>query len=64
MRLGKKIANRDLWEEIQSRIEQLHAHGTGVCFWLVPTTLDRPLLRETKAAAREAAMLRIDTVVV
>ncbi|KAJ4393187.1 hypothetical protein N0V93_002395 [Gnomoniopsis smithogilvyi] len=64
MRLGKKISNRDLWEELQSRIDFLHNHGIEVSFWLVPTTLNSPLLREAKAAAREAANLKPDTVVV
>ncbi|KAJ4424908.1 hypothetical protein N0V82_000411 [Gnomoniopsis sp. IMI 355080] len=64
MRLGKKIANRDLWEELQSRIDVLRDCGTEVSFWLVPNTLNSPLLREAKAAAREAARLKPDTVVV
>lgn len=64
MRLGNKIANRDLWEELQGRIDTLQDHGTEVSFWLVPTTLNSPLLREAEAAAREAAPLKSDTVVV
>lgn len=58
-RPGKKLANRDLWEELQSRIEDLRAKGTEVSFWLVqPRSLigeDSNLLREAKSAAREAA---------
>lgn len=59
LRLGKKLANRDLWEELQSRVEDLRANGTEVAFWLVsPGSLareDSDLLREAKSAAREAA---------
>lgn len=64
MRLGKKIANRDLWEELQSRIDILREYDTEVSFWLVPASVNSPLLREAKAAAREAAKLKPDTVVV
>lgn len=64
MRLGRKIANRDLWEELQNCIETLYENGTEVSFWLVPSSVNSPLLREAKAAAREAATLRPDTVVV
>lgn len=64
MRLGKKIANRDLWEELQSCIETLYENGTEVSFWLVPSSVSSPLLREAKAAAREAATLKPNTVVV
>ncbi|KAK2599227.1 hypothetical protein N8I77_010997 [Diaporthe amygdali] len=56
---GRKLANRDLWEELQSRIEDLRANGTEVAFWLVPPRSlireDSNLLREAKSAAREAA---------
>lgn len=59
LRPGKKLANRDLWEELQSRVEDLRAHGTEVAFWLVPPRglirEDSRLLREAKSAAREAA---------
>lgn len=64
MRLGKKIANRDLWEELQSCIDTLYDNGTEVSFWLVPSSVNSPLLREAKAAAREAAMVKPDTVMV
>lgn len=64
MRLGKKIANRDLWEELQSRIDYLHEYGTEVSFWLVPAASNSPIMREAKAAAREAAKVRDDTVIV
>lgn len=64
MRLGKKIANRDLWEELQSCIDTLYENGTEVSFWLVPSSVNSPLLREAKAAAREAAALKPNTVVV
>lgn len=59
LRLGKKLANRDLWEELQSRVEDLRANGTEVAFWLVPPKSlareDSNLLWEAKSAAREAA---------
>lgn len=57
--IGKKLANRDLWEELQSRVEMLRANGTEVAFWHVPSKSligrDSELLREAKKAAREAA---------
>lgn len=59
LRLGRKLANRDLWEELQSRVEDLRANGTEVAFWLVPhkslAKEDSSLLWEAKSAAREAA---------
>jgi ribonuclease HI len=59
LRPGRKLANRDLWEELQSRIEDLRANGTEVAFWLIPPRSlireDSNLLREAKSAAREAA---------
>lgn len=65
--IGKKVANRDLWEELQSRVEMLRANGAEVCFWLVPPkslgSRDSALLREAKAAAREAARSNTGTVV-
>lgn len=58
-RVGKKIANRDLWEELQSRVEMLRANGAEVSFWLVPPKSligrESGLLKEAKSAAREAA---------
>lgn len=58
-RIGKKIANRDLWEELQSRIDALWANGVDVAFWLVPPKSligrDSLLLKEAKTAAKEAA---------
>ena len=59
LRIGRKLANRDLWEELQSRVEDLRANGTEVAFWLVPPRSlvreESDLLREAKSAAREAA---------
>ncbi|KAK0671882.1 putative ribonuclease H [Cercophora samala] len=49
---GRKYANRDLWEELQHRIEELRSMGCEVSFWLVR---DGELIRQTKAAARMAA---------
>lgn len=58
-RIGKKIANRDLWEELQSRTDALWANGVDVAFWLVPPKSligrDSALLKEAKNAAKEAA---------
>lgn len=64
MRLGKKIVNRDLWEALQSRVDTLREYGTEVSFWLVPASMNSPLLREAKAAAHEAARSKPDMVVV
>jgi ribonuclease HI len=56
---GKKLANRDIWEELQACVEELRANGTEVAFWLgAPRSLireDSNLLREAKSATREAA---------
>ena len=58
-RRWKKIANRDLWEELNGIIESLHGRGTEVSFWLIPPRaskeMDSALVKETKHAAREAA---------
>ncbi|KAK4654393.1 hypothetical protein QC762_0065140 [Podospora pseudocomata] len=51
-RSGRKYANRDFWEELQHRIEELGGEGCEVSFWLVR---DGELIRQTKAAARLAA---------
>lgn len=65
-RKGRKVANRDLWEELQGRIEDLREYGTEVSFWLVPSqrgesgVRDHPgwaMMREAKEAAREAALI-------
>ncbi|KAJ9142421.1 hypothetical protein NKR23_g7227 [Pleurostoma richardsiae] len=63
-----RIANRDLWEELQGRIDDLRAEGTEIAFWLVPTTGKRALLaapeselmKEAKRAAQEAATAGAD----
>jgi ribonuclease HI len=63
-----RIANRDLWEELQGRIDDLRAEGTEIAFWLVPTTGKRALLaapeselmKEVKKAAQEAATAGAD----
>lgn len=58
-RSDKKIANRNLWEELQSRIDALWANDVDVAFWLVPPKSligrDSALLKEAKNAAEEAA---------
>ncbi|CAJ2505498.1 Uu.00g128920.m01.CDS01 [Anthostomella pinea] len=62
----KKVANRDLWEELSGIIESLAAAGTEVSFWLIPpggaVKQDSVLVRETKDAAREAATSHYDAV--
>lgn len=67
LRVGKKIANRDLWEELQSRVEMLRANGTEVAFWLVPPKSligrESALMKEVKSAAREAARSRLGVAV-
>jgi ribonuclease HI len=60
---GRGIANRDLWEELQARIEYLREYGTEVSFWLVPSHRLQGnqffgLLGEAKSAAREAARIQ------
>lgn len=59
LRAGKEIVNRDLWEELQSRVEMLGANGTEIAFWLVslrsPVGHGSELMKVAKAAAREAA---------
>ncbi|CAP66404.1 uncharacterized protein PODANS_4_4100 [Podospora anserina S mat+] len=52
VRSGRKYANRDLWGELQHRIEELGGEGCEVSLWLVR---DGELIRQTKAAARLAA---------
>lgn len=54
MFLGKKIANRDLWEHLQARVEELQKGGTTVSFWLVEQGSSK-LLRVTRNGARHAA---------
>ncbi|KAK4216840.1 hypothetical protein QBC37DRAFT_415892 [Rhypophila decipiens] len=57
-------ANRDLWEELQRRIEELRGNGCEVSFWLVPgagyddadgTGVGSSHIKRAKAAARMAA---------
>lgn len=63
----RKVCNRDLWEELQTRIEMLRANGAEVAFWLIPPKSsigrDSKLLKEAKDAAREAARSSPDVVV-
>ncbi|KAH9885064.1 hypothetical protein F4778DRAFT_774474 [Xylariomycetidae sp. FL2044] len=55
----KKVANRDLWEELVGVIESLRRAGTETSFWLVEpwnaAKLDSMLLWEAKNTARAAA---------
>jgi len=54
-----RIANRDLWEQLQGAVERLHEGGTEVAFWLVEpgniTVREPTLFRKAKSVAREAA---------
>ena len=62
----KKVANRDLWEELNGIMESLRTRGTEVSFWLMPPRAaigeDSLLIQETKYAAREAAASHSDSV--
>ncbi|RYP07665.1 hypothetical protein DL765_009082 [Monosporascus sp. GIB2] len=59
-RTRERVANRDLWEELNGAVEGLRARGTEVSFWLIPpwsaAKQCSALVRETKRAAREAAV--------
>lgn len=63
-----RVANRDLWEELHGVIENLQKLGTSVAFWLLPpgsvAKSHSMLVRDTKDAAREAALVPPDTTVV
>ncbi|RYP75891.1 hypothetical protein DL771_002155 [Monosporascus sp. 5C6A] len=65
-RTRRKVANRDLWEELYGIIESLRARGTEVSFWLIPpgsaVKRDSALVRDTKRAARDAAVQHSDSV--
>ncbi|KAI0846172.1 ribonuclease H-like protein [Daldinia vernicosa] len=60
----KKVANRDLWEELNGVIENLQRRGTSISFWLLRSgslaKTKSTLVRETKGAAREAAIEHTD----
>ncbi|KAI1777460.1 ribonuclease H-like protein [Hypoxylon cercidicola] len=64
-RQSRKVANRDLWEELNGIIENLQRLGTSVSFWLLPpgsvAKSNSNLVRDTKVAAREAALASPDT---
>ncbi len=56
---GRPVANRDLWQELQARVDDLRAQGAEVSFWLAePCTVVRQsaLYREAKDAAGLAAL--------
>ncbi|KAH9998186.1 hypothetical protein F4779DRAFT_165874 [Xylariaceae sp. FL0662B] len=63
-RKHKKIANRDLWEELNGIIERLQSVGTAVSFWLIEpmstVKQDSALVRDTKHTARKAATAQSD----
>ena len=55
-----RVANRDLWEELQGTIDRMRRTGTDVAFWLVrphdeARRSDR--LAEAKEAARSTARM-------
>ncbi|KAI8961187.1 ribonuclease H-like protein [Daldinia sp. FL1419] len=66
-RRSTKIANRDMWEELNGIIENLQGLGTLVSFWLLePGSFAKTksvLARETKAAAKKAAVGHSDETV-
>jgi ribonuclease HI len=66
-RRHRKIANRDLWEQLQWRIETLRQFGTEVSFWLVPSARSKKfvperhectLVSEARAAAKQVARVK------
>lgn len=63
-RRGGKIANRDLWEELQASVEELRETGCEVSFWLVVGGDGEQcgFIREVKEAARSAARKNPDIV--
>ena len=56
---GGCYGNRDLWEALQGRVEELRGMGCEVAFWLVPGVGDvaggEGIVRRAKVAARGAA---------
>ena len=52
-----RYRNRDLWEELQARIDELRSRGYEVSFWLVHGGDDREshYIAQAKEAARIAA---------
>ncbi|KAK0643998.1 hypothetical protein B0T16DRAFT_191816 [Cercophora newfieldiana] len=56
-RSAGKYANRDLWEELQSRIDELRTRDCEVSFWLVRAgdEYESRFIARTKEAARRAA---------
>ncbi|KAK5653793.1 hypothetical protein OQA88_7951 [Cercophora sp. LCS_1] len=56
-RRGGRYSNRDLWEELQNRIDELHERGCEVSFWLVRRGHEEESLyiAKAKAAAQLAA---------
>ena len=56
---GAPVANRDLWEQLQARVDAMRAGGAEVAFWLLPprsvVRAQSELMREAKAAAQDAA---------
>jgi ribonuclease HI len=52
-----KYANRDLWEELQGRIDELRERGCEVSFWLVRSSdeYESQFIARAKVAAQKAA---------
>lgn len=48
-------SNRDLWEELQKRVEELRVKGCEVSFWLAEDKEQSQFIQQTKDAARAAA---------
>lgn len=48
---GGRVKNRDLWETLLLRVEQLHAAGTRVRFWRIPRQWNGEADRAAKHAA-------------
>ncbi|RWA10452.1 hypothetical protein EKO27_g4642 [Xylaria grammica] len=64
-RRARRIANRDLWEELHGIIDRLSHLGTEVSFWLIPSRglikQASSLVQDTKNVARTAATAHHDT---
>ncbi|KAI0483502.1 hypothetical protein F4859DRAFT_512160 [Xylaria cf. heliscus] len=64
-RKAKRVANRDLWEELHRIIDKLARLGTEVSFWLIASSSgikrSSNLVQDTKAVARDAAAMDADT---
>jgi len=48
-------SNKDLWEELQKRVDELRVKGCEVSFWLAEGTEQSRFIQQAKEAARAAA---------